>query len=73
MPDVPDLDRRLDDWSALGPWRHALALVLISAVALVRWHHCLLLGEPLSAYHAAAFVLVVGGVLIAQNVARPKS
>lgn len=63
MPEELDLDRRLDEWSALGLWRHALALALIAAVALVRWHHCLLLGEPLidEETYLAAFRAVTQG------------
>ena len=40
------LDARLDAWARSGLWRHAAALLVISLVALVRWHHCLLSSEP---------------------------
>lgn len=42
-----DLDQRLADWAAQGLWRHLCAVALIVVVAVVRWHHCVLLDQAL--------------------------
>jgi hypothetical protein len=58
-----DLDRRLDDWTNLAPWRHLSALALVALVAAVRWHHCVLSSDPLidEATYLEAFRAVLEG------------